>query len=93
MPKQQKYRTNEFSGTQKKGLEGEGIPSSQHLGQMVSELGSTLSMAFAIPNLPHLLNRNGFTAVGFVQLQRPGSQKGLVFGYGSVVFISESILV
>lgn len=97
MPKQQKYRTNEFSGTQKKGLEREGIPSSQHSGQMVSELGSTLAMAFAIPSLPHFLNRNGLTAVGLVQLQRPGTQKGLqkglVFDYGSVVFIPESILV
>lgn len=64
---------------------------------MVSELGSTLAMAFAIPSLPHFLNRNGLTAVGLVQLQRPGTQKGLqkglVFDYGSVVFIPESILV
>ena len=81
MSKIQNYRIKEYSGLQKKRLERESIPASPHLVQMVSGLGSALTVGFDILNLLHLRNRDGFSALRFAQPQKPCTQKGFVFGF------------
>lgn len=52
---------NEYSGLQKEALERESIPASPRLVQMVSWLGSTLTVGSDIRNLPRLRNSDGFS--------------------------------
>ena len=63
MSKIQNYRIKEYSGLQKKRLERESSPARPHLVQMVSGLGSALTVGFDILDLLRLRNRDGFSAL------------------------------